>query len=125
MKKLFVLGYLLLGALCVSALPNPAALCCQKNGEDYKIVDESMGQVGYCLSEGFWVEEWSFYSLYYENQGGGHSVGKWERIRADSINVKGFYQLTPEQEEANRLAAFTRDGIRQWLSNWHLKWTTN
>jgi len=43
-------------------LANPASVYCVEQGGQVDIVDEALGQVGYCvLPDGRRVEEWEFY----------------------------------------------------------------
>lgn len=68
-KKYFILvSGLLLAILLTSCnaqanLPNPASVYCEENGGTLEIrIDDSGGQVGYCMFEdGSECEEWAFY----------------------------------------------------------------
>jgi putative hemolysin len=68
-KKYFiVVSGLLLAILLTSCnaqanLPNPASVYCEENGGTLEIrIDDSGGQVGYCMFEdGSECEEWAFY----------------------------------------------------------------
>jgi uncharacterized protein len=68
-KNWFVVSVLmmvmLLGAACQpkADLPNPASVYCEENGGKLEIrLDESGGQVGFCIFEdGSECEEWAFY----------------------------------------------------------------
>ncbi len=47
-------------------LPNPASTFCASCGGTVQIVDTEAGESGYCIfPNGFSIEEWSLYSLFF------------------------------------------------------------